>query len=552
MKCNNISRLLVLGIIFVLLVAFPAVPTRAQAGVIELSPNEGKIGDFIEINGRGFNANEIVAIYFSSDKANEGDNIDAEVTAYEQIGIASIDTNGEFDPLYYFNIPDKLTVGKHKEDVHGGDYYVYAIYYPGQKRIEAVAKFFVIDGEIELDPDEGQVGTEVEISGEGLRNNQKITIEYDGDDVDIAGGDEQTDSDSRFTCTIIIPESTIGNHIITVIDESGNTPEAEFSVEPKITITPTSQAVGKAVIVNGTGFAERAEGITITVDGHAVSTNPLSITTNSKGSFSSSFLVPFDAGEGFSKVRASHGSFNTAEVQLTTFILAIPADISLTPITSLTSPGHVGMEFTIRGSEFIANTPVTITYGNGQAITIATVTTDDRGDFSANFTAPPSIAGTHTVTTTDGTNTVTFTFIMESEAPPMPMPLLPEAATTIEAKAYFDWEDVEDLSGVIYTLQIASDKYFTTIVLEKKGLTNSEYTITEEEKLEPTEKEAYYWRVKAADSAFNESEWTTPGLFYVGFSRTSIPGWVLYIWIGLGILLLAILGFWVRRRTTSH
>jgi hypothetical protein len=95
---------------------------------------------------------------------------------------------------------------------------------------------------------------------------------------------------------------------------------------------------------------------------------------------------------------------------------------------------------------------------------------------------------------------------MESEAPPMPMLLLPEVATTTEAEAYFDWEDVKDLSGVTYTLQIASDKDFTTIVLEKKGLTNSEYTITEEEKLEPAEKEAYYWRVKAVDSAFNESK----------------------------------------------
>ncbi len=73
---------------------------------------------------------------------------------------------------------------------------------------------------------------------------------------------------------------------------------------------------------------------------------------------------------------------------------------------------------------------------------------------------------------------------MESEAPPMPMPLLPEVATTTEAEAYFDWTDVTDPSGVSYALQIASDKDFTTIVLEKKGLTNSEYTITEEEKLQ--------------------------------------------------------------------
>jgi len=55
-------------------------------------------------------------------------------------------------------------------------------------------------------------------------------------------------------------------------------------------------------------------------------------------------------------------------------------------------------------------------------------------------------------------------------------------------------------------------------VLEKKGLTNSEYIITEEEKLKLTEKETpYYWRVKAVGSAFNESEWTPSGLFMLAF-----------------------------------
>jgi hypothetical protein len=556
MKCNKISCTLALGIILVLLlVAFPANPTRAMAGVIELYPNEGKISDWIGISGRGFNANEVVRIYFSSDEANIGDYIDDEVTAYKHVlYITSTSADGDFDALFFI-VPDKLTDGKDEEDVHGGDYYVYATYILGKKRIEAVAKFIVIGGEIELDPKEGQVGTEVEISGEGLRNSQKITIEYDGDDVDIAHGDEQTDSDGKFTCTIIIPESTADNHIITVIDESGNKPEAEFSVKPKITITPTSASVGETIKVSGTGFAGR-EYITITFDGHTVFTNPLPIKAKRNGSFSGSFLVPYDAISGTSKVVAADNSYNVAKAELTIFILAIPATpagISLRPTTSLTSPGHVGMELIVDGTSFIANTPVTITYGNGKAITVATATPDADGNFSATFIIPPSVAGSHTVTAIDGTNTVTSVFTMESETPPMPTPLLPEVATTTEAKAYFDWTDVEDLSGVTYTLQITSDKDFTTIVLEKKSLTNSEYTITEGEKLKPTEKEApYYWRVKAIDSAFNESEWTPSGLFYVGFSWGSIPDWVQYTFYGLGGLLLAILGFWVRRRTTSY
>jgi len=37
-------------------------------------------------------------------------------------------------------------------------------------------------------------------------------------------------------------------------------------------------------------------------------------------------------------------------------------------------------------------------------------------------------------------------------------------------------------------------------------------------------------------------------LFYVDYSQKVTPGWILYIWIGLGALLVAILGFWIFKR----
>ena len=534
MRCNKIFRILALGIILALMVvAIPATPALA-AEAVNVNPDEGEIGDPVGIEGYGFNANEIVRIYFSSDKANVGGDID-KLDAYERVRSVNTADDGTFDTD--FRVPYELTQGYHPEDVHGGDYYVY-VTYGNSVRIEAIAQFTVINGEIELDPEEGPVGTEVGISGEGLRQGQKITIEYDEDDVAIARGDWETDSEGKLNCTIIIPESTVGNHTITVTDESGNKPEAEFSVKPKITIAPTSAAAGNAIEVSGTGFA-RKEYITITFDGYRVSTNPVEIRTNHKGSFSGNFLVPSYTTSGISEVRASDHSLNRAEADLT-----ISAGISLSPKTSQTSPGHVGMELTVYGSGFIVNNRVTITYSNS----VATATTDVYGNFRTTFTIPPSVAGSHIVTATDGENTVTSIFTMEAKAPPMPVPLLPKVAGMAEAEAYFDWEDVNDDSlPVTYTLQVAADADFTTIVLEKKGLSLSEFTITKEEKLEPTERKTpYYWRVKAVDGASNESEWTPPWLFYVGFS------WALYILIGLGVLLLTILGFWVRRRATQR
>ena len=546
MKYNKICCLLALSIILALLLSVFAIPSHAAGGVIALDPEEGKIDKRIEVDGGGFNA-KAVCIYFSSDKADVGDNIDSQVTAYEKVVTASVvtastDAGGDFTRTYDFTVPEALTDGGHKEDVHGGDYYVYATY-STSKEIIAVATFTVIDGEIWLSPEEGTVGTEVEISGEELRHNQKITVKYEGDEVDITSGDNETDSDGQFVCTIIIPESIAGNHVITVTDESGNKPEAEFSVKPKITLNPAEQAVLQEVRVIGTGFNKK-EFITIRFDGDKLSTTPAVVETNYRGSFSGSFLVPSRDSGGIIRIEASDTFFNRAEAQLT-----ILAGIRLDPITSPTSPGYVGMELTARGGGFIADAMVTITYSiNDEAIPVATARTNANGNFSASFTVPPSVAGSHAITATDDTSTVTATFTMESQAPPVPVLLLPKVADTAEAEAYFDWEDVDDDSmPVTYTLQVASDANFTNIVLEREGLPASGYTLSKEEKLESTGKEAYYWRVKAVDGACNESEWSSPGLFYVGFSWTTMPNWVWYILYGLGALLLGVLGFWVRK-----
>ena len=86
-------------------------------------------------------------------------------------------------------------------------------------------------------------------------------------------------------------------------------------------------------------------------------------------------------------------------------------------------------------------------------------------------------------------------------------------------------------------------------MLNKEGLTTSEYTLTEAEKLESTKKEApYYWRLRAVDAASNASDWIGAGTFYVGFIFPEIKGWLLYGLIGAGALLLFFLGFWVGRR----
>jgi len=537
MKYCRISYILALSIILSLVAVFPAIPAHASGEDIDLSPKEGKIGDKIEIKGDGFEAGTTCRIYFSSDEANDGDDIDTEVTAYESTGIKWTNADGEITTT--FTVPSELTDGEDSEDVHGGDYYFYVTYHRSTTILDS-ARFTVIGGEIEISPETGQVGTEVEISGTRFGISQKITIEYDSDGIDIASGDTKTDDEGKFTCTIVIPESTVDTHTITVTDESGNEPNAEFSVMPKTTIDPTSGAAGEVIQIKGTGFKDRAY-ITITFDGYRISTIQISLNSKANGSFTGSFVVPSDAAKGTSIVKASDDDNNWAEAELT-----ILTGVSLSPDTSQTSPGYVGMELTLYGTGFIASSQITITYDD---IEVETAPTNSQGTFSATFFAPPSVAGNHTVTATDGTNIITSTFTMESKAPPIPVPLLPEVATTVEVETHFDWGDVADPSGITYALQIGTDNNFTTIVLKRKGLTQSEYTLKIEERLKPTGMDApYYWRVRAIDNASNEGKWTIPVLFYADRSQEVTPSWTLYLWIGLGVLLLGILGFWVLRR----
>ena len=97
-----------------------------------------------------------------------------------------------------------------------------------------------------------------------------------------------------------------------------------------------------------------------------------------------------------------------------------------------------------------------------------------------------------------------------------------------------------------------SDEDFTSIVLEKKNLTDSEHTLPQEEKLKSVSKKApYYWRVKAIDGASNESGWSGTESFYVGF-YLAIPQWAIYTLLGIGTFLIGLLIFWVGRKTAYH
>ena len=88
------------------------------------------------------------------------------------------------------------------------------------------------------------------------------------------------------------------------------------------------------------------------------------------------------------------------------------------------------------------------------------------------------------------------------------------------------------------------------MLIDKTGLTTTNYSLTDAEKLDKTGTDApYYWRVRAVDEAGNEGAWTSNANFTVGGGW---PGWLTWVLIGLGVVVLGILAFWVGRRIAYY
>ena len=564
MKKMNMMR--IIGLIVVVTMLVMAVPVTAQTRFIEIDPEEGTIGSTVTVVGEGFNhstesTDRYAIMYFSSEKASIIDDIDDEVTVYKVVkdGIYLDIDDGAFREE--FTVPDELNDGEDEdddEDVSAGTYYIYVCHYNVDAtiapQIRAVAEFTVIGGEISIDPEEGPVGTEVEITGTEFVDNENITVYYDDDEIDIESGDDETDNDGDFECTILIPASTFDTHTIKV-EAGNNEAEAEFTVESELVLDPTSGEAGAEVSVSGTGFERRSD-VVVYFDAEEV----IADTTDSDGSFKQTFTVPdLEADIYDVEVEDEDGNLDTAK-----FTITVPGPTQPSPpqpptpapsptvITLSAESGKIGSDLVVTGTGFAAGGAVTIKFGDE---VLSTTVADANGIFATVVKVPSIKAGEHTITVSDGTNTSEVTFTVEAVPPPIPAPLLPEMGVKAKTPVTFDWEDVTaDAKPVSYTLQIATGDDFAedSIVLEETGLDESKYTTTEAESLALASREAaYYWRVRSVDAAENEGEWTGAGEFYVSKSF-SFPTWALYTLIGIGGLVLFAGGYLMGRRTAYY
>ena len=540
MKHRSILRIFsVVATLALIMLALPMASVLA-AESIEADPEKGDPGTVVELYGSDYTVGLEYNVYFSSQDVAVGKEIAVDVTTWNRVVAGEpITTMGRI--ICEFPVPTQLTGGTDDEAVHGGWYFIYVTY---NESSEILAKTeFLVTGfaSLDIDEDEGIVGDVVEITGEGFMEDEDITVEYDGDDVtDDIDGDDETDGDGEFTFELEIPESTAGDHTIRVTDETGNYAEVTFTVEPNLELSAISGPPGTVLIVNGTGFGYRADLDYIEFDGDDIATTG-DDDADRDGSFEFTFTVPTTLGTGTYVLSVEDDDGNEAEA---TFEIAIMSSIDKTT-------GAVGETLTITGTGFTAGTAIAVTY-DGAAVTLNVSNIDSTGALTAQFSAPASAAGAHTIVLTVGTYTKTFTFTMEAVPPEAPNLLLPLTGEKAKQPITFDWSDVTDPSGVTYTLWISSDSGFTTTILLVEGLTESSYPMTEAQKLESVSSDApYYWSVQAVDNAGNESAWAAAPTFTVGFTF-NWPTWAWWVVGGIGAVVLILLFFWMGRRSITY
>jgi len=483
---------------------------------ISLSSRSGAVGKKLVVEGEGFYADRVVAIYFDTV-------ILVTLTA---------SSTGAFS--YSFNVPN-TSAGAH------------TIVAKNDKGDSARSDFDII-AQIIINPLTGPVGSVVSVEGNGFDSRSDVSIFFQYDEVAYA----RTDKYGAFSLTSFnVPQVPPGTYEIIVRDEGGNTAKYGFTIIAGVTMDRTTTSVGGELTLTGTGFEANTE-VDMQFDGAAVAT----ITADSSGAFRIVFKVPASK-HGEHVITLSDG-LNTREVVFEVESEAPPAPVLLSPeprsevkattyfdwedVDDPSSPVSYRLQVA-SGDDFadlIMDKVLTESeYTLGEKEALAAVT--EGSPYYARVKAIDGAANE-----SEWSAAVPFLVL----APPAPSLLLPENSGEADAQVFFDWADVKSLNPpVMYHLQVAQTEDFSKLVMEKKGLAASEYSLVKEEKLAAVKKDApYYWRVRAVDGAGNEGQWSAPNSFTVGF-YLALPGWVIYTLIAIGAVIIGFLAFWLGRRT---
>jgi len=554
-------------------------PTFTVTPQIFIDTSSGDFGDKINVNGNGFSASQKVSIIFdaaflgSVTTDSQGTFSDTAVTIPQVLGgnhsISAKDADGSSPSVNFVVLPKvtlsagEITVGS-TVNVSGSGFAASKTIYPsidslaasGKTTSDTTGKFtnyslkipqlaqgthsvvakdslgntakidFSIIPSISINPAQGTIGTEVTITGNGFPaiGNNPISISYNGIIVVTSPAVVNADANGNFGANFKIPPGTSNTGII-IVSDSSNKLSVNFNSVANITVTPLSGHVGDPITAAGTGFKSNTA-IKISLDTAQAGT----ATTDADGKFTVTFSLP-DSTNGTHQITVAD------QVNTLKYAFDVIPEFKIAPLS-----GSAGQDITLSGTGYAALADITVTF---DYIQVVNTKTDISGTFAATFKAPAGEDGIHKITFSTGADIITSDFTMSSTPVPSPVLVSPQKLSQVSKTPALDWQDV-NIPGVTYTLQISGDSTFLITLLQKDGLKTSEYQLTSQEALGSVSQDApYYWRVKAVDSAKNESKWSAPLTFYVA---PAVSTSVYYAVVAGFVIIVAAVAFFIEKR----
>jgi len=492
------SKLLFLVLTVTIPLILLASPIPVHAASITVAPTSGTVGTSIQISGNGF-AGRLANIHWD-----------------DQIILSKIPISETGELTCNLKIPPACR----------GDHIIKITDDSNWTASTASATFTVFPG-ITILPRIAQTYARVTVIGKGFAASEKdIRITWDGTALSTSA---TADNFGTWSIHFDIPETKKGEHSIGAFSSSTNASEIgehTFIVALFAKVEPTSGPVGTEITIDGFGFRTSEDGITITWDNEIILCN---LIAGTDGILNTTLEIP-PSTRGYHTIGVYGSDFTPKGVIPNTDFDVVP-HIELQPAS-----GNKGTKVTANGTGFANGETITLSF---EGMTLDTkAITDNAGSFSAIFKVPQSSVKDNKVKATGSAgNSAEAIFVAEKIAPPAPRLLSPLQGAKLKifdsfgdvllepAKhligiiafrdsrqqdfgppiATFDWSDVNAEGKVSYTLQIACGDDFSSQVLLRENLADSEYTLSRNDI--PT-KDTYCWRVKAVDDVGNESPWS--------------------------------------------
>jgi hypothetical protein len=261
--------------------------------------------------------------------------------------------------------------------------------------INVISVDFSVTANLVLNPSQGPVGAAVIALGTGFGATSPYTVLWN-DTATLCSG--VTGSQGSFACPFLLPSEPSGQGTISAVQGS-NQAGTSFVVTTAFSLATASGTVGSILNVTGTGFVDTSPYSVVWNS----STIACSGVTGATGGFNCSYSVP-DSPAGLHTVTAVQGALSVGAA-----FFVVPS-LSLSPTN-----GRVGTVVTVSGEGFDAGSDFLVLWNS--TTTLCAGSTGTNGQFSCTFDVPSSIAGSNTLTVSEGAHTPTVSFAV-SVAPP--------------------------------------------------------------------------------------------------------------------------------------